>query len=249
MSKLEELSNNKHKSLKIKPDAAIEFAATQHLLNVRVNEVGQAISSFPVFLMKDTNSGFWKLSAIASFEMGKSLFVQSKKWQAVFTPSMIQTYPFFLMNKSQESNDYTIGIVPESDAFSTENGLDIFESSGKASLQLSKVKSLLEADIGNDIHTFKFGKALDELGLCKSINLVLTYQDGAVEKLQGLCTIDEDKFNTLNAEQLEALNKQGYLLPIHALLLSIYQLNALIQRNNADSQFKQIQQIKIEVNK
>ena len=249
MAELVELNSSTHKSLKVVENAELEYAASQHILNIRVAEVGQAVTSFPVFLMKDVNSGYWKLSAITSFETGSNLFVQNKKWQAIFKPSQLQTYPFFLMNSPTGDNQYTIGIVEQSDAFSTEHGQTVFEENGKASMMLSQVKTILESDIQRDIQTFQFGKVLDELGLCKSINLVLTYQDGSVQKLQGLCTIDEDKLNGLSTEQLAGLQKQGYLLPIHAMLISINQLNGLIQRNNQQSQFKVIQQIKLEVNK
>lgn len=249
MAELVELNSSTHKTLKVVDSAELDYAASQHILNVRVAEVGQAVTSFPVFLMKDVNSGYWKLSAITSFEAGSNLFVQDNQWQAVFKPSQLQTYPFFLMNSPQGDNQYTIGIVEQSDAFSTENGQTVFDDNGKASIMLSQVKTKLETDIQRDIQTFQFGKALDELGLCKSINLVLTYQDGTVQKLQGLCTIDEDKLNSLSTEQIAGLQKQGYLMPIHAMLISINQLNGLIQRNNRHSQFKVIQQIKLEVNK
>ncbi len=45
----------------------------------------------------------------------------------------------------------------------------------------------------------------------------------------------------------ETLNKGGCLLPIYAMLTSIYQLNALIQRHNAIDGNAPVHQLKLEV--
>ena len=258
MAQLVALSAEQHQSLYLNKHAESQFAASQHLLTLRVNEVGQAISSFPTFLMKDPHSGLWRLAAITSFVMGSNLFVQDNEWQAAFKPSALQTFPFFLMKVDEQQGqdqkaNYTVGIDPTSAAFSADAGEEIFTSSGKASMHLSKVTAMLEADIQHDIHTYQFGQLLHELGLIKPINIVIYRQDGSEggssqETLQGLCTIDEDKFNTLPVEQLESLRAKGYLLPINALLLSIYQLNNLIRRNNDDPAMTKIEQIKLAVN-
>ena len=87
------------------------------------------------------------------------------------------------------------------------------------------------------------------MGLLKSIDLVVQYQDGTNQSITGLITIDEDKINTLSAEQLHGLNQQGYLVQIHALLISIYQLNSIIQKQNSRIDLPKVAQLKIEVAK
>ncbi|REL25632.1 SapC family protein [Thalassotalea euphylliae] len=255
MTALVALNSEQHQSLCIKANAELEFAASQHLLSLKVQEVGQAGSSFPVFLMKDPSSGVWRISAVASFAMGTNLFVESGQWLPAFKPLAMQTFPFYLMKAPGEEKGYTIGINPASAAFSeqkTQADQAIFSSSGKASAQLMRVTQLLEASIEQDIHTYQFGQAMQELGLVKAINLVIHRQDGSQETLQGLCTIDEDKLNALSGEQLKSLSEKGYLSPIYAMLTSIYQLNALIRRNNRrnkqDARFGAIKEIKIAVN-
>jgi hypothetical protein len=51
----------------------------------------------------------------------------------------------------------------------------------------------------------------------------------------------------LSAEQLHDLNKQGYLVQIHAMLISIYQLNLLIRKHNKINDSNKIAQLKIEI--
>ena len=63
--------------------------------------------------------------------------------------------------------------------------------------------------------------------------------------LKGMHTIDETKLQQLSNDDLAALNKQGYLMPIHAMLMSIIQLNSLIQKHNNIESNKTISQVKL----
>jgi len=245
MTELVELSNSEHGKLKVIDNAAVIFIKQQHILTIRVKEITQAISSFPVFLVKNPHTGLWNISALSSFEMGENLFVRDDKWDAVFTPSSMQTFPFFLMNLAGENQGYTIGIAPHDQAFSTSQGQRIFESTGKPSLLLSRVKTVLEADIKNDIQSYQFAEKLESMQLIKRINLVVQYGDGTVQTLKGMNTIDETKLQQLSNDDLGALNKLGYLMPIHAMLMSIIQLNSLIQKHNNVENNKKISQVKL----
>jgi hypothetical protein len=249
MSELVELSSTQHKGLKVRVNCGVEVAATQQIVKLRVNEVGRAAGGFPIFFTRNAQDGGLVLSALTSFENRQNMFVKDGQWQSTYQPSAIQTFPFFLMRSASDENSYTIGIDEKSPVFSKQNGELIFEENGKASMQLSRAKVLLEADIQNDIHTFAFGKELEKLALLKSIDLVVQYQDGTNQNITGLITIDEDKMNVLSPEQLHGLNQQGYLVQIHAMLISIYQLNLIIQKQNSRSDLPKVAQLKIEVAK
>jgi hypothetical protein len=249
MSELVELSNTRHKDLKVKGNCGVEVAATQQIVKLRVNEVGRAAGNFPIFFTRSAQNGALALSALTSFENSQNMFVQNGQWQATYQPSAIQTFPFFLMRSTSDEKSYTIGIDEKSQVFSKEIGELLFEQNGKASMQLSRAKVLLEADIQNDIQTFGFGKELEKLALLKSIDLVVQYQDGTNQSITGLITIDEDKMNSLSPEQLHSLNHRGFLVQIHAMLISIYQLNLIIQKQNSRSDLPKVAQLKIEVAK
>lgn len=249
MTTLVELNNEKHQSLKVHPHAGLEFAATQHLLNIQVTEIAQTICDFPVFLNKNIQSGYWNLSAITSFEMGNNLLVDENNWQATYRPNCMQTYPFQLMNSPQVENAYTIGFDEKNPTLSHDTGVTLFEENGKASPYLKQIKKLLESNIQHDIQTFKFGQKLDELGLCKSINIVVNIKGEVPQTLTGLYTIDEDRLHSLPDEQLGELNRLGYLAQIHGILLSISQLNSLIKKNNKQQDITHIENLKLEVNK
>ena len=249
MSELVELSSTQHQGLKVRVNCGVEVAATQQIVKLRVNEVGRAAGNFPIFFTRSAQDGALVLSALTSFESQQNMFVKDGQWQSTYQPTAIKTFPFFLMRSKSDAKSYTIGIDEKNQVFSKEHGELLFEENGKASMQLSRAKVLLEADIQNDIHTFQFGKELEQMGLLKSIDLVVQYQDGTNQSITGLITIDEDKINALSAEQLHGLNQQGYLVQIHALLISIYQLNSIIQKQNSHIDLPKVAQLKIEVAK
>lgn len=247
MTELVELSSSKHGKLKVVENSSVVFAARLHVVNLRVAEIGKAVSSFPVFFTRNPVTGNWVVSGIASFEQGKNLFVENDQWTATYEPTALQTYPLYLMRSPKDDNSYTVGIVEDSGAFSEQQGEALFDDNGKATLYLGKLTKLLEADIQNDIQTYQFAQQLEELGLIKSIDVLVQYDDDAVQTLKGLHTLDEDKLQSLSAEQLQELNKKGYLAPIFAMLISIFQLNALIRKHNSIDSLNNVKHVKLEV--
>lgn len=247
MAELTELTSEAHGALKIRPNCAIDVAATQHVIGVRVTEVAQCVCSFPVFLSRVSESGQWVLSAISSLEVGKSLFVEDGQWQGSYMPAGMQTYPLFLMRKAEDENSYTVGIDEQSDALSHKEGESLFDDQGKATLMLEKMTKQLETNLKNDYLTYQFAQKIEDMGLAKSVNVLVAYTDGSVNTLQGLHTIDEDKVQDLSEETISDLHKKGYLAAIYGLLMSIHQLNQLILRHNKLPDSKKISQIKLQL--
>lgn len=246
MSRLTEVSSSKHQHLKVKTNAQLVYAAQQHMLNLRVHELPQAVSSFPTFISKNEHDGNWALSALTSIVPGKNVFVVEEKWQSVFLPISIRTYPMYLMRSPKDEKAYTVGLVEQSEAFSETEGEPLFDGHGKATIFLTEQSKMLEASIKDDIHTHQFLQKVAQFNLLKSIDLIVHYAGGEAQVLQGLYTINEDTLQSLSAAQLDELNKLGYLPAIYAMLMSIYQLNNIVGKNNQFGGLDKIEQIKLE---
>lgn len=249
MAKLVELSKDAHANLKVAKDSALKIAEKQHIVNLRVVEVVKAVSSFPIFFNHMEKTGDWVLSAITSLEIDNSLFIKDGQWDAIYMPAIMQVYPFFLMQKPEEVKRFAICIDEDNAAFSNEIGESLFDDEGKASIFLSRIQTLLDEDLKNNIHTYHFSKNLVELGLLKAMDIQVHYVDGKVNTLKGLQTINEEKLQSLSTEEFEGLRTKGYLAPIYAILFSIFQLNTLIRKHNALDGTVKINQVKMEVAK
>ena len=119
MPELVELDEQAHRDLRIRAGSAIQIAANQHVINIRANELPQAVTDFPVFFTRDPNSGDFSASIVTSFDAGQNLSVANGEWTAIFMPSSMQTYPLFLMKSATDERGYTVGIDETNPAFST----------------------------------------------------------------------------------------------------------------------------------
>lgn len=245
---LTELSATTHADLKMNPQGVLKVAANQHIINLKVSEVGMAISSFPIFISRISENADWTISAINSFELGSNLFVENDAWIGTHLPIGMQTYPFFLMRSPTDEKNFTIGIDEKSSVFSKQEGEALFEN-GKASMRLSQATAQLELEVKHDVHTYKFTKKAEELGLIRPMDLQVQYHNGRVNTLKGLNTIDEVALQELDIEKFDELRKESYLLPLYSMLTSIYQFNNLIKLHNLKYPDNTIAQVKLEVPK
>ncbi|MBX2846901.1 MAG: SapC family protein [Acidiferrobacterales bacterium] len=243
MAELVELSPEAHGDLKLDPLAALGIAKRTHIMSLRVTEISRAACEVPVFLTKSGQDGSWLISSITSLEVEKNLFVRDDKWQGLYQPSGMATYPFFLMRHPKEENQFTIGIDPEHDAFKAEDGVRLFEDDKKAGMHLSRVTQILQEDMRNDVHTHQFCKYISDLGLIRALDVVVAYEGGKVNTLKGLSTIDEEKLAGLSEEQFKELREKNYLAPLYSLLISLYQLNHLIRLHNDQEGVERITQV------
>lgn len=232
MPEFTELTLEAHRDLKVDPRCAVAVAEKQHIINLRVSEVNYAANQFPVFFSRTNEEANWMISAINSFEIDNNLFVEDNNWTGLYVPIGMQTYPFFLIRKEGTDKEFCIGINEENTAFSKTEGEALFSEDEKASPMLSRATQLLELEFNNEVQTVKFGRHMDEHKLIKEIDVVVKYQDGRVNKLKGLNTIDENAVNELSDEDFLEMRRLGYILPMYSMLTSAFQLNTLLKRHN-----------------
>ena len=244
---LVEVSAQRHGSWRVASDAALSFASSQHVVQVRATEVARAVCSFPVFLSRSAHTGHWLMSAVAGLWPGQSLAVRDGKWLATFMPSSMQTFPFAPMKAEGGPRPWTIGLNEDNPVFSEDEGEAIFDANGRPSPYFDQISKQLEADIEHDIQTQQFLDYLVNNHFTKAVNINVHQNDGQVQTITGLHTIDEDKVQTLSGDQLRELNERGYLVPMHALLMSLFHLNTLVRLNNERADNPTVQQIRLEL--
>lgn len=249
MATLTELTSAQHKDLQIMPSAVMQQISKQHMLNVHATEVANAATCFPVFISRNTTNGRLSISALTNVVAGHNLFVSNGQWDPVFQPNGLQTLPLYLMQKPDDPNQFTVGFDSSSDCFGTSGGEPLFNDEGKATNVLMEKSKLLENELTLVRQTHAFLRVLEQHNLLKSVDLQVQYDNDRVNIIQGLYTINEDQLQTMNTEQFDELRKAGYLMPIHALLMSLYQVNVLVNRFNAQSLTEKITAVKIEVSK
>jgi len=246
MAELTEITLDSHRDLKVDPRCAINVAAKQHIITIRINEIGYAANQFPLFFSRTSEEVDYVVSAVNSFEVDSNLFVKDENWTASYAPIGMQTYPFFIMRKEGKENEFCIGIDEENPAFSTTDGEAIFDEEGKATAMLSRATQLLEHEINNEIQSVQFTRFLNENKLIKTVDVVVQYQSGRVNTLKGLNTVDEKAVNDLSDEVFLDMRKRGYMLPVYSMLTSVFHLNTLLTRHNEVKSDDKVVQVKLD---
>jgi hypothetical protein len=94
--------------------------------------------------------------------------------------------------------------------------------------------------------TQRFINKLIELKLLDPIVLRVQYTSGQQRNINGMQSISEKRLHELSDEQILELHKAGFLGAIYAILLSLGQLNRLVQMSGEGASPIQSLQLKIE---
>jgi len=246
MSNYIDLDPIKHKNVQIDKNIKLSAAEDQHLLRLRVTELGHAGTSFPLFATKFSD-GNWMLVALTSFVPGSNSFVVNDEWQANYLPVCLQTYPLAMReNENQELAICIDNAFIQSFEQQTNHAVEtdsLFNDEGSHTLYLKQMQAILEDDVKNAYHSYHFLQYLIEKDLLNLIDIQVQYTNGEVNSIKGLQSINEDKLQSLDAKTIVEMRDRGYLTPVYAMLLSLYQLNALIRINNKIDGAEKIEKI------
>jgi len=248
MVKSVSLNPEQHGDLKHDPAAVVAFFAQQQSMELRITELVQAANVYPLFLLRDGQSRLWQPTALLGLAEGSNLFVEQGQWTGFYRPQLLDLYPFFLMVDKSTQN-HRLGLDEQSPAVSNSRGKALFQDAGQPSPYLKSLERRLQSDYKDGALTYRFTARLDELKLLRPIDITVEFQDGGQQLLAGLHTINEEALNTLEAQDLVDLQQKGYLTPLYAILISLYQVNALIRQHNQRHGDRPVKRINIEAKK
>ncbi len=237
MSKLVTLNQQQHHSIKVDTDKVEAAAADLHMVPVVLSEFRKLIVHYPIVVSKNENTGQFMCSALMGLEAGENLFWQQGQWQGIYLPLQVSRQPFFLAKNEQgKGDDYLLCIDEEHAAVNNSSGQAIFNQDGSASDYLKAQQAQLSQLIMGEQQTHAFIQTLLQYKLLTAMSLDMAFVDGSKLKINGLYTIDEEQLAKLTGEQLQSLQAQELLAPIHAMALSTGQIYNLIDKKNQQIQ-------------
>jgi hypothetical protein len=242
------LSREQHRHKRIKAPRGYGFAARSNSLFLAGVEFAQASKEYPIVF---TQMGQGKVVpvAILGLREGENLFVDvapveqlepSKPsassqpsefaWQARYIPAFVRRYPFVLAELQGQQLGVCIdeGYAGFVDAPS--DGEALFDSQGNNSAYLQGALDFLNRYQVEFLRTERFCQRLQELGLLAEMNAKIDMTDGRSFNVAGLRVIDERKLVQLPDAQALALVRSGELSWAYAHLLSLDNLNVLVDR-------------------
>lgn len=221
-----------HQNLKLASKRTIAHVAGQHIVSVTAAEYAQASASFPVVLVKNTDSPRYRSVAMLGLEAGENLFYNDEKWSGLSLPQSVGMAPFALGLDPDKENTLTACIDVDSALVGEEQDLALFEDEGKESELLVNVQNSLGRLYENEKMTENFIKELEENDLLQELELKVDLSSGEKKKLTGIFTINEEKVKSLADDKVLDFHKRGLFVPIYAMLGSLGQINRLVQLRN-----------------
>jgi hypothetical protein len=218
------LDKNKHKDLRVKLSGDFAHAKDTHLAAASLREYAQIASCMPIIFIKDPKSETTHSVAMLGIEQGVNLFMSEGKWSGHVVPLNIQRYPF---DVRPDGDKLGVFIDENSDLVGTE-GEPLFAGE-EPSPFLDNRQKLLSELANSEMATREFVKKIEELDLLDAIVIRAQYANGQQRNINGMQTISEKRLQALDADTVAELHKSGYLGAIYAVLLSLGQLNRLVQ--------------------
>tara|TARA_R110000868_G_scaffold35862_2_gene128005 strand:- start:556 stop:1314 length:759 start_codon:yes stop_codon:yes gene_type:complete len=220
------LDKDKHQNLRVKLQHDFAHTKDAHLAAASLREYAQLASSMPIVFVQDPKSKVTHSVAMLGTEQGVNMFMQSGKWSAHNVPLNIQRYPFDVRPDGDKLGVY---IDENSDLVGTEEGELLFTEAGEPSPFLQNRQQLLSDLANSEMATQRFIAKLVELDLLDAITLRVQYANGQQRNINGMKCISEKRLHALDDAQILELHKAGFLGAIYAVMMSLGQLNRLVQ--------------------
>ena len=223
------LDKNKHKELTVSAPTNFEFAKTSHLAAATIKEFAQLAGSVPIVFIQDPATGNHHVVTMLGTEANTNFYVVDGKWQGSYVPMNIQRYPF---DVRPDGDKLGVFFDENSDLIGAEGAERLFTDEGEPSEFLNNRQQMLSELANSEMMTQKFVKQVVELGLLDPVEINLTYQEGQSRNVTGMLTINEKKLRELDDEVILEMHKNGFLGAIYATMLSLSQVNRLIELSN-----------------
>jgi len=172
--------------------------------------------------------------ALLGFEAEENLFVDDDgKWTGRYIPAYIRRYPFITTDESEDGK--AIVCFDETfDGFNLEGGIALFEGL-EPTPKTVEIQNFLQGYLQQLKQTRAFGAMLLEKGLLREISAQANLEDGRTYGLNGMQVVDEQKLAELSDEEIVQMFKDGSLPLIYAHLLSLRNLQELVERKGSQS--------------
>lgn len=235
MPELTAISRDRHAARRWHRIPHYRFAAGEVVVPVVLEELPRAALCLPLALIRQ-GSGY-QLVAVTGLRPGQNAFVTPEgKWLAPYVPAVLRGYPFRLAQTEDQRLmlcvDEGSGLVdtgPGGEAFFTEGG--------EVAPAVTEILEFLQQVEHNRGLTQQAIRVLAERELIQPWPLTLEAQ-----AIEGLYQVDLSRFDSLDGQALETLQRSGALRLAHSQWLSMQHapmLGQLVQaRQQADAAMK-----------
>lgn len=226
------LNSRDHKGWKVKPFESAAFIGESHAIPVTVDEFIDAQRNYPIVFSAGNNP---VPLALMGLNEGVNTFVdaEGKINENVYLPAYTRRYPFMLARLRQDTDELSLCFDPSAEVVGEHaEGSDLFDADNQPTDYTKGVLDFCQKFEESGRRTKAFMDELKQLDLLMDGEIAITRNDDPDKPFvyRGFMMVNENKLRELPAEKLEALNKNGMLLLIHAHLFSLNLMRTIFGR-------------------
>jgi len=231
------LDNVTHKDLRIHRNFRPGHGYDVNLARIFPSELLVLQNEYPLFFIKNRDSGNFEPIALFGFSENENLYLQDGRWDADYLPHSVERQPL-LIGFQEQDLDGTPTPVPvvhvdlDHPSVGESEGFPLFLPHGGESEWLERMTSILQAIHEGHQQIQPLSQTLVGMELIESVSLNIEFKDGSSQVVNGLYTIAEARLSALGESALGALHAKGYLHHIYMMLASQPNLDKLIERKN-----------------
>ncbi len=231
------VNNIDHKDLKIITERSAEYGDNIWYSMTFPMEFRSIQAYYPIFFLKDANTGHFFSTAIFGFTEQENLFLVDKKWDAAYVPLSVQRQPFLIgvQNITEDGiqkQHRVLQIDLNNPKVNTSEGEALFLEFGGNTPYLDNAADVLET-LHHGVEDDKvFVETLLEHNLLESFNLDVELNDRSKHQMIGFYTINEDKLKELSSDVLKSLHDKNYMQAIYMAIASQSNIRDLLNRKN-----------------
>jgi hypothetical protein len=231
---LVELSRAEHSELKINPDLAEASAARQHLIPIVASEFRKAAIQYPIVFAKNPETGRFAAFVLNGLEPEENLFWSGTKLDVAYVPLNIRRRPFFVgtADASSGASGNVLCIDIESSCVTASGQKSIVDADGSDSPYLKEILSIIRELVEGHNHTTDFINTALSLDLLCPILLEIVLENGKSLHVEGLYSVDENRFRSLGKDKVELLWNERVMDLFYSVIISTGQIINLIRLRN-----------------
>ncbi len=213
------LDRNTHRQSRLAPQKApYAFAAGAHVLPALMAEFAPACRDMPILFLEE--QGAVSPLFMVGMRPGEGCFVDSEgRWRGQHAPAYLRRYPFIGGDLAGEQQ--VICLDGGYAGLQEEDGERLFDDEGAPTPVLRDIVAFVADYAEAAKATAAFTAALRELDLFQTINVEIRAGDGTSSSFSGFSALSAERLDALSDEVWTELRRKGYLLPIHAHLISL----------------------------
>ncbi|MEO1476090.1 MAG: SapC family protein [Pseudomonadota bacterium] len=229
------LNSNEHSDWKVSPFENAGFLAETHAIPLTIDEFVDAQRNYPIVFTAGDNP---LPIALMGLNEGVNTFIgdDGKLVSDVYVPAYVRRYPFILAKLQQGSEDMSLCFDPSAGVVAKQaEGQELFDADKKPTEYTQGVLEFCKKFEESGQRTRAFLDELKKLDILMDGEIAITRSDLPDQPFvyRGFKMVDENKLRELSGEALDALNKNGMIMLIHAHLFSMNLMRRIFERQTA----------------